>query len=211
MPSNDTLAVDTQSTKVWGKMLGGNPVPWLLSSDEPAARWVTLTAVLDREQTDPAVLEARQQVVADIHTLKLVERLPKWASGVRLSGHDSPEFAPHLLNLLADMGVRAGDFDRIEALLDAMLAHREPSSRFPSYGVLPGGSEPIWGSLLCDSHPILEVLVRFGREQDARVQAGLARMASDLTATAQGTLGHVCPIRSLTGAALVASPTSVRW
>ena len=78
MPSNDTLAVDTQSTKVWGKMLGGNPVPWLLSSDEPAARWVTLTAVLDREQTDPAVLEARQQV-ADIHTLKLVERLPEWA------------------------------------------------------------------------------------------------------------------------------------
>jgi hypothetical protein len=101
MPSNDTLAVDTQSTKVWGKMLGGNPVPWLLSSDEPAARWVTLTAVLDRELTDPAVLEARQQVVADIHTLKLVERLPEWASGVRLSGHDSPAFAPHLLNLLA--------------------------------------------------------------------------------------------------------------
>lgn len=67
MPRNDTLAVDTQSTKVWGKMLGGNPVPWLLSSDEPAARWVTLTAVLDREQTDPAVLEARQQVVAGSH------------------------------------------------------------------------------------------------------------------------------------------------
>jgi hypothetical protein len=174
-----------RAVTAWEDMLGGNPVPWLLSSDEPAARWVTLTAVLDREQTDPAVA-ARQQVVADVRTLKLVERLPDWASGVRLSGHDSPAFAPHLLNLLADMGVRAGDFDRIEALLDAMLAHQEPSGRFPSYGVMPGGSEPIWGSLLCDNHPILEVLVRFGREEDPRVRSGLTRLASDLTATVQG-------------------------
>jgi hypothetical protein len=167
-------------------MLGHDPVPWLLSSDEPAARWVTLTAVLDRAPTDPDVVEARGGVVADPHTHDLVERLPDWASGVRLSGHESPAFAPHLLNLLADMGIRAGDFDRTEALLDAMLAHQESSGRFPSYGVLPGGSEPIWESLLCDSHPILEVLVRFGREKDPRVQSGLAQMASDLTATAQG-------------------------
>ena len=81
--------------------------------------------------------------------------------------------------LLADMGVRRGDFDRIEALLDAMLAHQEPSGRFPSYGVVPGGSEPVWGSLLCDSHPILEVLVRFGRGEDPRVRSGLARMAAE--------------------------------
>jgi hypothetical protein len=173
-------------TNAWAKMLGSDPVPSLLSSDEPAARWVTLTAVLDRAPTEPAVMEARGRVVADAHTRDLVERLPDWTSGVRLSGHESPAFAPHLLNLLADMGIRAGDFDRIEALLDAMLAHQEPSGRFPSYGVMPGGAEPIWGSLLCDSHPILEVLVRFGRERDPRVRSGLARMAADLTATAQG-------------------------
>jgi hypothetical protein len=174
-------------------MLCGDPVPWLLNSDEPAAQWITLTSVLDRAATDPDVLEARGRVVADAHTRKLVERLPDWTSGVRLSGHESPAFAPHLLNLLADMGVRAGDFDRIEALLDDMLAHQEPSARFPSCGVMPGGSKPIWGSLLCDSHPILEVLVRFGRDQDPRVRSGLARMESDLTATAQGSAWPCLP------------------
>ena len=46
----------------WQEMLGGDPVPWLLSQDEPAARWVTLTAVLDQALTDPAVLEARETV-----------------------------------------------------------------------------------------------------------------------------------------------------
>jgi hypothetical protein len=77
---------EAQVTRAWAKMLGSDPVPLLLSSDEPAARWVTLTAVLDRAPTDPDVLEARGRVVADAHTRDLVERLPGWASGVRVSG-----------------------------------------------------------------------------------------------------------------------------
>jgi hypothetical protein len=85
------------------------------------------------------VLNAGVSVVADADTRKLVERLPDRASGVGLSGHASPAFAPHMLNLLAAMGVQAADFHRIEALLDAMVAHQEPSGRFPSYGVMPGG------------------------------------------------------------------------
>jgi hypothetical protein len=112
-------------------MLGGDPVPWLLSSNEPAARWLTLTAVLDRALTDPAVLEARQELCQILAPTN-------WSSGCRTglhgygwAGHDSPAFAPHVLNLLADMGVRAGDFDRVEALLDGMLAHQEPSGRVP--------------------------------------------------------------------------------
>jgi hypothetical protein len=44
----------------------------------------------------------------------------------------------------------------------------------------------MWGSLLWDSHPILEVLVRFGREQEPRVRSGLARMAADLALTGRG-------------------------
>ena len=91
-----------------------------------------MTAVLDRAPTDPDVLEALGRVVADPHTRDLVERLPDWSSEARLSRHESPAFAPYLLNLLANMGgIQAGDFDRIEALLDAMLAHQEPSDPAP--------------------------------------------------------------------------------
>ena len=68
MAGNHTSGVGTRVTTGWGKLLGGDPVPWLLSSDEPAARWVTLTSVLGRPRTDPAVLEARSRVVADTHT-----------------------------------------------------------------------------------------------------------------------------------------------
>jgi hypothetical protein len=51
-----------------------------------------------------------------------------------VSGHDSPAFAPNLLNLLADMGVGPGDFAEIEHLLDIMFLHQEPGGRFASFG-----------------------------------------------------------------------------
>ena len=104
----------------------------------------------------------------------------------RLSGHDSPRFAPNLLNLLADMGVREGDDPRVGRLLEQLLAHQDPSGRFPSLGASRAGAAPVWGALLCDSHAVIEVLVRYGRGDDPRGRVGPARMAADLTATAQG-------------------------
>lgn len=147
---------------------------------------MTLTGVLDHTTDDPAVDECRRAVVADPGTVSLVGRLPDWMAGDRLSGHNSPAFAPNLLNLLADMGVRAGDFVEVERLLDDMLAHQEPSGRFPSYAAIRQSDEPVWGALLCDSHAVLEVLVRYGRLTEPPVQEGLRRMAKDITVTAQG-------------------------
>ena len=170
----------------WRQLVGHDPVRWLLDAGEPAARWVTLTAILDADPGDPAVQAAHRDVIADPATRALAARLPDWAGGARLSGHSSPAFAPNLLNLLADMGAAAGDFGEIEQILDTMLAHQEPSGRFPSYAPVPGSGQPVWGALLCDSHAVLEVLVRFGRGHDSRVQAGLERMAADITTTAQG-------------------------
>jgi hypothetical protein len=42
----------------------------------------------------------------------------------------------------------------------------EPSGRFPSLGASRAGAAPIWGALLCDSHAVVEVLVRYGRGDD---------------------------------------------
>ena len=85
MPEKHISLEGARVATAWEKMLGGDPVPWLLSSDEPAARWVTLTAVLDRPPTDFAVLEARSRVVSNSRTRELVERLPDlgfWGTAV---------------------------------------------------------------------------------------------------------------------------------
>jgi hypothetical protein len=83
--------------------------------------------------------------VADPATRELVARLPDRTVGNKLSGHNSPAFAPNLPNLLADMGVGAGDFDEVERLLDTMLVHQEASGRFASYGAIRASEAPVWG------------------------------------------------------------------
>ena len=170
----------------WSAWFADDPRARVLAADDPAARWLLLTGVLERPSDDADVVTARAAVLASDATRALVERLPDWEAGVRLSGHESPAFAPNTLNLLADMGVRAGDFDSVDRILESMLRHQDDDGRFMSFGAPRGGNVPVWGALLCDSHAIVESLVRYGFGDDARVRAGLDRMIADLTSTAQG-------------------------
>jgi hypothetical protein len=62
----------------WTALLGADPRAWLLTCDEPAARWVTLTELLDRPRDDPARAAAHADVLADPGTRELLERLPDW-------------------------------------------------------------------------------------------------------------------------------------
>ena len=187
-PLTSACAADDPAsvTTPWAPLLGADPVPWLLESPEPAARWLALTGVLRRPPEDGEVVAAHACVLGAPDTRALLLRLPDWEAGDRLSGHDSPRFAPNLLGVLADMGIAGGEFDEVEHLLDLMLAHQETSGRFPSYAAIRSSELPVWGALLCDSHAIIEALVRFGRGGDPRVERGLDRMAADVTDTAQG-------------------------
>jgi hypothetical protein len=83
------------------------------------------------------------------------------------------------------MGIAAGVDPRVERVLDAMLCHQDEEGRFQSFGRLRA-SEPAWHSLLCDSHAIVEVLLRFGRGGDPRVRRALERVGADLADLAQG-------------------------
>ena len=176
----------------------GDPRAWVLDSDEPAARWALLTGVYGLPAADERVLAARREMRNDPATSALVGQLPDWEGGQPFSGHNSPAFAPNLLNLLADMGLQRGDVPRVDVTLERMLAHQDEEGRFQSFAAVRGGDEPVWGALLCDSHAIIEVLVRFGYHEDPRVRAGLARMGRDLTSTSQG-LAWPCRRDPVTG------------
>jgi len=182
----------------WASLLGGDPRAWLLAGEEPAARWVTLSELLDRRADDPELINAHAGVLDDQGTEALFGRLPDWQVDNRLSGHSSPGFAPNLLNLLADMGVGAGDEPRVESLLDSFLDHQDPRGRFTSFGTSRASAAPVWGSLLCDTHAITEVLVRFGRADHPAVVRALRQMEADLGPTAQGP-AWLCVPHSVTG------------
>ncbi len=170
----------------WTRLLGADPVPGLLACAEPAARWVVRTAVLGQASCHPEVAADRAAALADAGTEALIGRLPDWTAGNKLSGHNDPRFAPNLLNLLAEMGVTEADDPRIGRLLDEFLAHQDRDGRFLSFGSARASDEPVWGALPCDTHAVTEVLVRYGRAGDPGVRRALARIADDLTATAQG-------------------------
>ncbi|MBL8626138.1 MAG: hypothetical protein JNK64_32790 [Myxococcales bacterium] len=169
----------------WLALLPRDPRAALLASDEPSARYVTLTAVLGAPDDDRAVRAARAAVVADPGVRALVDRLPDWRAGVRFGGHASPAFPPNLLGLLYALGVRAGDFARVDRLLDAMPRQQADDGRYltPSRGA---GTRVQWASLPCDHVAILEALLRFGRRDAPGVDAALARVRDTFTATRQG-------------------------
>ena len=187
----------------WIRLLGADPREWLMDSADPAAVWMTLSGLMGRPESDADVRAAREAVLRNAGTQDLINRLPDWESDLDVSGHNSPQYAPNLLLLLSQMGVRGGDDDRVERIVDQMLAHQDGDSRFHSFGRSGHGSigrlpEPAWGGLLCDSHAVLEVLIRFGRAGDPRTRAGMARMVQDLTNTAQGT-AWPCRPHSISG------------
>lgn len=170
----------------WARMLGADPLPWLLASDEPSARWLALTGLLDRSPYDADVRDAHAAVIADAGTRELVGRLRDWETPAVLSGHDSPGFGPNLLCLLARIGVRQGDHAAIDWSIEAMLRHQDEDGRLAACAVSRANPDGAWGSLLCDAHAIAEVLVRFGRADEPAVRAAMARIEADVARTADG-------------------------
>jgi hypothetical protein len=167
-------------------LLGADPLPWILDSGEPQARWLALTHALGCNDRDRNVQEAHAGTLEDPVTADLLGRLPDWEVPLPLSGHDSPSFAPNLLNLLDEMGLGEQDDPRIMRLLDQMVAHQDDEDRFCSLAAWKRLPEPAWSALLCDAHGIAEVLLRFGRGSDPRVRAAVDRMIDDLADTTQG-------------------------
>jgi len=170
---------------VWADLFP-DPREWVAADDDPAARWALLAGVLDRPDDDPEVRDTRRAVLIDPATCDLLDRLDPWDAGRPLSGHDHPHYAPNLLTLLADRGLRAGDDPRVDRVLDQMLDHQEPDGRFSACGPARGGAVPAWDSLLCDNHAVVDVLLRYGRGDDPRLRAGLVAMTADLSETPQG-------------------------
>jgi hypothetical protein len=174
-------------------MLPADPLPWLLDSDEPAARWIALTQLLDRPADDAEVAEAHAAVLADAGTVDLLGRLKSWEAEIPLSGHDKVDFAPNLLTLLADMGVTAADEPRIGAILASMLEHQRDDGAFMAVGRWRTLDEPVWGSLPCDAFAIAEVIARVGHADDPRVERAFAHIARMLADTPQGRAWQCVP------------------
>ena len=163
----------------------------LAQSPEPTARWIALAVLAGRSHTDPDVIRAHDDVVADPLTADLLGRLGTWETPPPISGHDKAEFAPNLLGLLADMGVTAADDPRIAAILAGMLEHQAEDGRFLATTAHRANPAGVWSALPCDSHAILETLARAGLTDDPRVVRAFEHLAAGVVGTPHGP-GWLC-------------------
>ena len=174
------------SSGPWVEMWGVDPRPWLESSHEEPARWIALHGLAAHRVDDEALAAARRAAVTSATVRDLVARLPRWGDGPGAPGHQSADYLPNMLQLLADLGVRAGDLDPVDDAVAALEAHQFEDGRFASFGRAPGRSDPVWHALPCDTHSIAEVLLRYGRGDGPTVASALDRIATDLRGTNQG-------------------------
>jgi hypothetical protein len=182
----------------------GDPVPWLLASDEPQARFLTLAHLpIEGEGGRPAGGKAAlAAALADVRshpaTKRLVAMLPTKADEpADVSGHNKPELVTNVLDLLAEFGLTAASEPRISRLLDQMLSHTDDAGRFRSYAVQRSGS-PVWGCLACDTHAIADAAGRLGLAGDPRMHRALDAAHADLIETDLG-LAWGCPPDPRTG------------
>jgi len=171
---------------------------WVLASAEPYAVWVARTRVLGEGADSAASVAVREAVVADDAVRELADGLPEWGGADDVSGHHSPAYLPNRLNLLADMGVARGDFPTLDARLGQLLQHQDAAGRFLSLGKAPGRPKPEWGSMLCDTNVITDVLLRFGYADDPQVERALKQIVADAGKTPQGRAWQCLPDRGST-------------
>lgn len=172
---------------------------WLVRGDEPAARWIALTRLLE-DRDAAAIDQAHREVLADPRTHELVGRLRDWNNPEPLSGHNSPAYNPNILSLLADMGVGGGEIPGVDEAVEALLGHRDQADRLATPAIISRiGADPVLSSLLCDSHIIVEVLIRFGRADHPVVRRAIDRMAADLVETPNGRAWTCIPSNDFRG------------
>lgn len=170
----------------WQEILGTDPVPWLLASDEPWTRARTLVDLLDLPVHDGQVQAARAEMIAHPQIAALMRSAGTWGRKA-LKRHNDASHPLYALSTLADFGLDAADTRsepcaQLGAGIEAVLLHQSAEGAFqsvlniaPRYG---GTGEDTWTWLACDAPTLLYTLLAMGFGDDFRVQRAVQHLAS---------------------------------
>ncbi len=153
---------------------------WLLDSAEPWTRYRTLVDLLERDEAEPEVAAAREEMVAHPQVQALMAEVAAWGERP-FKRHSDASYPIYALSTLADFGVRAGD-PGMEPGIAAVMAHQAPEGPFQSLVNVPkrfgGTGEDTWTWILCDAPTLLYALQALGLGGDARVQRALEHLVA---------------------------------
>jgi hypothetical protein len=159
----------------WHKHLNGDPLPWLLESENPSVRYWALIDVLDRPASDPDVQKTRaaiaqQPLVKELFALQH----PEGYWGDDETKPYTAQGAVAVLTLLHMLGVNPDK--RTAAGCDSFLRFcQHDSGGFSMTKKLGSGIFP------CSTGEHLPFLVYFGLRDDPRVRAAFAFLIEDMS------------------------------
>lgn len=170
----------------WRSVLGTDPVPWLLASDEPWTRVRTLVDLVGLPESDQQVQAARREMLAHPRIITLMQLAATWGQ-TPLKRHNDASHPIYALSTLADFGMGFTDSHPdigkdLGLGIEEVLSHQAAEGAFrtvlniaPRYG---GSGEDTWTWLACDAPTLLYALLAMGPGGDPRVQRAVEHLVS---------------------------------
>ena len=145
-------------------------VDWLLEEDQPAARYLTLTTLLERKESDPEVKEAKAAIPKKGWAADILAKQEPGGWWVREDRFYWPKYhgTNWMLLVLADLGATKAD-PRIKKSADAWIKHFAR----PDGGFAMEGSKT---THLCTVGNTARALVEFGYAGDPKVTSAFEWM-----------------------------------
>ena len=158
-------------------------VRWLLEPENPSARYLTLTGLLDRPEDDAEVMAARAAILDVPPVRAILEAQYPYQAGTGRPGGFwikpdvgySPKYRATLWQVIFLAQYGAPLVPGVRAACEYVLEH----SRRPDDGRFVAGHQP-HSAILCLNGNILWALQRLGFGADARVQQARAAVAAEV-------------------------------
>lgn len=154
------------------------PIQWLLSG-EPWIAYRTQVDLLGQPESDAGVKSAYRAMTADGQVQELLAELAEWPGAV-ISSHKSAGQPFHKLTFIADLGMKATD-RRLKPIVRRILQHQSAEGPFQLPMNIPrqygGSGQDQWAWALCDAPLVVYALVKFGLENEPKVQAAIQHLA----------------------------------
>ena len=157
--------------------MNDNTIEWLLQG-EPWVEYRTRVELLEQNETDPQVINARKKMLVDPKVKALLTDLTDWPGEV-LNSHKSASQPFHKLEFIADLGLNIKD-PPVKKIVDKVMKHQSRQGPFQLPTNVPvhfgGSGKDEWAWALCDAPVIVSSLIQMGMGDDPRVQTALEHL-----------------------------------
>lgn len=157
-------------------MAHAGALDWIISSDEPWARFLAQRDLLGLTASDPALVTTKKEMLEHPLLRGLLARAGEWP-GYALKRHNDAAHPLYAITTLADFGLTRSDAG-ITAIGESVLEHFD-GDEFETLVWLPRfltreQDEERWAWMLCDAPSLLYALLSFGYESHSHVERAVA-------------------------------------